>query len=100
METPIYPPAVAFEQPVALPYPLSLSTVSIAELMRNPAAWAAVVAQFPAIKFMTAAPQAKPNLGNMTVIDFARFAGMADSPKLQAADEALRRLLSKGEALP
>lgn len=92
MDAPTYPPAVAFEQPIAAPYELSVRSVSVAELMKMPAAWAVVTEHMPAMKMVVSVPQAKPHLANMTVVDFAGFAGQANSPALAAIDEELRRL--------
>ena len=100
MDTPLYPPAAAFEQPAVAPYTLSLGTVSVEELMHNPAAWAIVVERFPAMKFAAGAGQAKPHLGNMTVRDFAGFMGMKDSPALAAIDDDLARLPADRKAAP
>lgn len=92
MDAPTYPPAIAFEQPVAAPFELSTRTVSIGELMKMPAAWAIVTEHLPMMKMAVSAPQAKPHLGNMTVVDFAGFGGKVDSAALAAIDEAFRHL--------
>jgi hypothetical protein len=92
LDAPIYPPAAAFEQPIAAPYGLRLEDVSLAELMKVPAAWDIVLKHLPWIELMTGAPMMKPHLGNMTVHSLASF-GMAPTPQVLAAiDEGLAGL--------
>jgi hypothetical protein len=87
MDAPTYPPAVAFEQPVAAPYDeLSVGIVSLAELMSAPAAWAIVLEHAPAFKFAVSAPQLKPYVTNMTVDSFIQFGVVS-----QAAVDAINR---------
>jgi hypothetical protein len=92
LDAPIYPPAAAFEQPIAAPYVLRLENVSLAELMRMPAAWDRVLKHLPWLELMTSSPMLKPHLGNMTVQSLAAF-GMAPTREVLAAvDEDLARL--------
>jgi hypothetical protein len=68
MDAPIYPPAAAFEQPIASPYVLSLDDASIAELMSVSAAWAIIIKYLPSLRLMVASPQLKPHLGDMNSV--------------------------------
>jgi hypothetical protein len=92
MDAPNYPPAAAYQPPVALPYVLSLDNASIGELMNFPAAWAIVVKYVPSLKFMSGTAQLKPHLGNMTVPSLAVFS-QPIAPQLAATiNEELARL--------
>ena len=53
MDAPAYAPASAFEPPIEAPYVLRLENVSLAELMKMPAAWAIVLKHLPSLKLMT-----------------------------------------------
>jgi hypothetical protein len=92
LDAPIYRSAAAFEQPIAAPYVLRLENVSLAELMKTPAAWHIVLEHLPWLELMTQSPMLKPHLGNMSVRSLAAF-GMAPTAKVLAAvDEDLARL--------
>ncbi len=92
MDAPTYPPAARFEPPTQAPYELRLSTLPMEELVKNEAAWAIVLKHYPMAKSLTANPLAQPQLGNMTVRDFASFTGQQNAPEFQVIDEELSRL--------
>ena len=92
MEAPNYPPAAAFEQPVAEPYVLRLENLSLADLMRMPAAWDIVVKHLPALELITGSSMMKPHLGNFTVQTIQTFDKSATPEVLAAIDEELGRL--------
>ena len=73
LEAPIYAAAADFGPPVAAPYVVQLENVSLAELMKMPAAWAVVIEHIPSLKLITATPMLKPHLGNMTVYSLTAF---------------------------
>jgi hypothetical protein len=89
---PSYPPAVAFEQPVAAAHVLSLETASLAELMDVPAAWAIVVQHLPSLQQIASSTMIKPHLRNFTVPSLAAFTGGARPEVYAAIDEELARL--------
>lgn len=92
MDAPTYPPAIAFEQPAAAPYVLRLEDVSLAELMKMPAAWEIVLKHLPALKLMTSSPMMKPYLGNFAVHDMQQFIKTATPEVIAAIDAELARL--------
>lgn len=91
MDAPTYPPAAAYEPPVAAPYELSVDTASLAELMSAPAAWAIVLKHAPAFKMIISAPQTKPYLTNFTVDSFVTY-GVVSENTVEAIDQDLRQL--------
>lgn len=91
MEAPTYPPMAAFEQPAAAPYELGVESVSLADLMSAPAAWAIVVKHAPALKLAVGSPQLKPQLGNFTVDSFITY-GVVTQKTIDAIDAELRQL--------
>ena len=92
MEAPTYVPAADFEQPVAAPYVVQLENVSLAELMKIPAAWQTVLEHLPSLKLITASPMLRPHLGNMTVQSLSAFTKGAAPEVLAAIDRELARL--------
>ncbi|MBB5685957.1 hypothetical protein [Sphingobium boeckii] len=98
METPIYPPAAAYEAPVVRPYVLSADGCSVAELMANPAAWAVMLKYMPSIGFITQIPETKKLLDNMTVVDFAVFGPPVDPKTLATINAELAQIPSTGAA--
>ena len=91
MDAPTYPPATAYEPPVAAPYEFSVETVSIAELMSAPAAWAIVLKHAPSFKMIISTPMAKPHLTNFTVDSFVTY-GVVTQATIDAIDVDLRQL--------
>lgn len=91
METPTYPPAAAYEPPVAAPYELSVETVSVAELMNAPAAWAIVLKHSPMFKMVVGSPQTKPYLTNFTVDSFVTY-GVVSQKTIDAINADLAQL--------
>jgi hypothetical protein len=89
---PVYPPAIAFEQPVGKPYMLSLQNASFAELMSVPAAWDIVLKHLPSLKFITSTPMIKPHLRNMTVPSLAAFTPNGNPSVYAAVDQELAQL--------
>jgi hypothetical protein len=100
VEAPTYPPAEAFEQPIAAPYVLSLENVSLAELMRMPAAWDIVLKHLPSLELMSGSAMLKPHLGNFTVLSVQTFVKTATPEVIAAIDEELGRLPPVQEAAP
>lgn len=91
MDAPTYPPAAHFEAPAPAPCELSIAWVSLADLMRAPAAWAVVLKHAPMLKLAIGAPQLKPQLGNFTVDSFITY-GVVDQKTVEAIDAELRGL--------
>jgi hypothetical protein len=89
---PTYPPAAAFEQPLAVPYVLSLENATLADLMSNPDAWNIVLKYLPSLKPMVSTPMIKPHLGNMTVPSLSAFIQTASPEVFATIDEELARL--------
>jgi len=89
---PRYPSAASFEQPAALPYELSLGTVSLGELMENAAAWDIVMKHLPQLKLMVGSSMIKPQLRNMTVRGLMSFMPDATPENLKSVDAELSRL--------
>jgi hypothetical protein len=83
LDAPIYPPAVAFEQPVAVPCTLSLDNVSLAELVQLPTAWSIVTRHIPSLQVIVTLPAFKPHLDNFSVPTMGPFMPM--SPQVIAA---------------
>ena len=100
MDAPLYPPAAAFEQPVAAPYVLRLENVSLSDLLAMPAAWAIVVKHLPALQRMVSTPMMKPHLGNFTVRSLEAFAKGATPETYAAINEELARLPPPQESAP
>lgn len=92
MEAPTYLPAAGFERPLAAPYVVQLENVSLAELMKIPAAWEVVLEHLPALKLITASPMLRPHLDNMTVQSLNAFTKGAAPEVLAAIDRELARL--------
>jgi hypothetical protein len=99
MDAPTYPPAIAFEQPAYAPYVLRLEDVSLAELMKVPAAWDIVLKHLPGLKMMTGSSMMKPYLGNFAVHDVQHFIKTA-TPEVIAAIDAELAGLPPVEATP
>jgi len=96
MDTPTYPPATAFEPPVAAPRELSVETASLADLMASPAAWAIVVKHAPGLKMAVMSPQLKPQLSNFTVDSFITY-GVIKQTAVDEIDAELRQLPHGGQ---
>lgn len=92
MDTPIYPPATAFETPTTSSHSPSVDSFSLAELMKLPAAWAIVVKHLPSLQRMVHAPMIKPHLGNFTVRTLETFVTTATPEAYAAINEELSRL--------
>jgi hypothetical protein len=92
LEAPTYPPAAAFEQPIAQPYLLRLDNVSLAELMSVPEARDIVLKHLPSLKMALDSPMLKPHLGDMTVESLWAFTGPPSPEVLAAIKEELSRL--------
>jgi hypothetical protein len=92
MDTPIYPPATAYEAPVLQPYVLSVDGCAVAELKSDPAAWAIVLKHMPAIKFLVDVPETQKLLDNMTIVDFSVFSAPIDPKLLASMNAELARL--------
>jgi len=89
---PKYPPATSFEQPIVLPYPLRVGTLSVAELMANSAAWEIVVKYLPQLKLMVSSVMIKPHLGNMSVRGLMSFVSDPPPETLKSIDSELSQL--------
>lgn len=93
MEAPMYRPAASYHAPVVAPCTLTVEGCTIAELLSDPSVWTVVIKHMPAFKFIVAIEDAKPQFGNMTIVDFAHFGGPLD-PKVVAALNAELKPLS------
>lgn len=92
MDAPIYAPAAAFEQPAAVPTPLTVSSVSLAELMSAPAAWAVVLKHAPVFKMIVTSKQIQPFLTNMMIESFVVYGGIVTPPQIAAINADLAKL--------
>jgi hypothetical protein len=92
LETPLYPPAQAFEPPATAPYVVRLDNTSLAELMSMPAAWEIVLQHLPMLKPMTASALLQPHLGNFTVYSLQAFVKTATPETLAVIDQELAKL--------
>lgn len=92
MDTPLYPPAQAFEQPVTAPYVLSVEGCSVAELKSVPEAWAVLLKHMPSIRFVAELPVTQKLLGEMTVVDFSTFSAPIDPRLIATIDAELGKL--------
>lgn len=91
MDAPLYPPAAQFVPPERVARVLQTRTVSLADLMANPAAWAIVVKELPMAQGIVQAPMLKPFLGNFSLRDLAMF-GVFDAALLAPIDAQLKEL--------
>ncbi|MEO7656645.1 MAG: hypothetical protein ABIS25_04830 [Sphingomicrobium sp.] len=91
MDAPLYPPAIAFEQPVRLPRLLDTRAASIAELKAIPAVWAIVLKESPSADFLIKVPMLKPHLGNFSFYSLVQF-GAVKAEALDRIDVQLRTL--------
>lgn len=91
MDAPLYPPASTFVQPERVAYRVSTRNTPIAELMKIPAAWAAVVKEVPGIDARLAVPMLKPHLGNFSLRSLVQF-GFSSDAQLDRVDAALLAL--------
>lgn len=92
MDAPTYPPAAAFEQPIAAPYVLRIENVSLDELLKMPAARDIVFKHLPALKPIVSSAMMKPHLGNFTVQTVQTFITSATPEVFAAIDDELARL--------
>lgn len=93
MKAPNYPPASAYEPPVVVPYRLTIEQCSIAELAANTNAWSIILKHIPMLKYVLQSPEAKSQLGNMTVLDYQVFTNRSLDPSvLEAIDKELGNL--------
>ncbi|MEO6718072.1 MAG: hypothetical protein ABIM50_12590 [Novosphingobium sp.] len=90
MDAPLYPPATRFEQPQRLPRVLSTKETSIADLQKNPAAWAIVVKEIPGIGALVGS-NFKVHLGNFSLQTLVQF-GASQADGLQRIDPQLKAL--------
>ena len=97
MDAPMYPPAIAFEQPLAQPYAITLQNFSLAELMKMPAAWAIVLKHMPSLKMMTGSPMISPYLGNLTVQSLSAFGKQITPEVIATINDELSHLPSVQE---
>jgi hypothetical protein len=91
MDAPLYLPSSAYHAPHRLPQPMSTKTVSIADLMANPAAKAILVREIPGLEMRLNIDQIKPHLGNFAFRDLVQF-GFVKAEPLDRADEQLKAL--------
>jgi hypothetical protein len=91
MDAPLYPPASAYEAPIAAPYQRTVKNTPLAELLRTPAAWAIVMKHAPQFKMVTSTPMLQPHLGSMTVSDMMGF-GVVKKDVVDSIDAELRAL--------
>jgi len=79
---------------------LRLENLSLADLMRMPAAWDIVVKHLPALELMTGYSMMKPHLGNFTVQTIQTFDKTATPEVIAAIDAELGRLAPVQGATP
>ena len=91
MDAPHYPPAAAYEPPAQAPFEFGVETVSLAELMHSPSAWAVVLKHAPMFRMIVNAPQTKPLVTNFTVDSFVTY-GVVSAQMVEAIDQELRAL--------
>lgn len=91
MDAPIYAPAAAFAPPAAVSAPQSVSSLSLAELMSAPAAWAIVLKHVPTLKLIVGSKQIQPFMTNMMVESFIVYGGVT-ADQVSAIDADLRQL--------
>ena len=94
MDAPTYAPAAAFEQPDAVWTPLTVSSVSLAELMTAPAAWAVVLKHAPVFKVIVTSKQIQPFITNMMVESFIVYGGIVTPAQIAAINADLAKLPS------
>ncbi|TCQ06338.1 hypothetical protein [Sphingomonas sp. PP-CC-3A-396] len=94
MDAPIYSPAAAFEQPKPVPTPLTVSSVSLAELMSAPAAWAVVLKHAPVFKVIVTSKQIQPFITNMMIESFIIYGGIVTPAQIAAINADLASLPS------
>ena len=100
MDAPIYPPAAAFVQPIAMPQAISLENYSLADLIKMPAAWAIVVKHLPLLERIADSPMLQPHLGNFTVPSMNAFTKSVTPEILAAIDQELSRLPRDQDSIP
>jgi hypothetical protein len=92
MDAPIYGLGPTFEAPVAASYEhFTVETVSLAELMAAPDAWAIVLKHAPGLGMTVKSPQVQPYLTNMTADSFVKF-GVVTLAQINAANSELGTL--------
>lgn len=91
MKAPLYRPATAFVPPRRIAGPLGTHTTAIADLRRNPAAWAIVNKEIPHLDARIGNDMIKPHLGNFSFRSLIQFGIVAP--------DALDRIDAQFEAL-
>jgi hypothetical protein len=92
LNAPVYPPAARFDEPVAVKVPHGVSSVSLAEIMSVPAAWAIVLRHAPVMKLVVGGPQIQPFLTNMMIESFITYGGIVTPAQVAAIDADFRQL--------
>lgn len=90
MDAPLYPPAQNYEAPRFVPRPLSAKDTAIADLQKNPAAWAIVKKEIPAMDARMGG-QLAVHLGSFSLQTLVQFGAVpaAALPKIDAQLKAL-----------
>lgn len=90
MDAPLYPPAQSYEAPRYVPRSLTTKYTAIADLQKNPGAWAIVKQEIPGMDQRTAG-QLAVHLGNFSLRTLVQFGAVpaAALPKIDAQLEAL-----------
>lgn len=90
MDAPLYPPPTRFEPPRVLPRVLSTKDTAIADLQKNPAAWAIVKKEIPGMDARIGGPL-KMHLGSFSLQTLVQF-GAVPVAALPAIDAQLKAL--------
>ena len=91
LNAPLYPPAAAFEMPVAAPFQGRLSDFSVAELMKMTAVWELTVTRFPKLREIVVNPKVVPPLALAGLATVNMFLPFATKEELAALDAELQR---------
>ncbi|MDB5724535.1 MAG: hypothetical protein JWQ16_1289 [Novosphingobium sp.] len=90
MDAPLYPPATRFERPQIIPRMLSTKDTAIADLQKNPAAWAIVLREIPSMNARMGGPL-KVHLGSFSLQTLVQF-GAVPEAALVKIDAQLKAL--------
>jgi hypothetical protein len=87
----LYPPAVAFELPVAIGFRARLADLTVAELMERPEAWALTLKRFPVLEAVTSTPPINQLLNSGTLYGLNLLQPFAAPEELAALDAELHQ---------
>ena len=90
MDAPLYPPATRFEQPRVVPRVMTTQYTTIADLQKNPAAWAIVRKEIPGMEARLGG-QLAVHLTSFSLRTLVQF-GAVSASALARIDEQLQAL--------